>query len=222
MTVQLAEVRRRELELSAAILGVDEVLFLGQADGPIKDWRQADTLDQFSLTAALEHIVERYDPDVILSHGPLGGYGHSAHRTVHRCVMAAAKKTAFRGSIFSFCGQTRNAFFSWHFDEPSSVTIDARGFLPRRAASLRYHQSQREYFLQPHFPRTIRKVLSAAFGLTFFWTEAGRKRVPIATATRFFTRFPIEGLVLQQAPASNEAHFFLKNYADDCRVQNVR
>jgi LmbE family N-acetylglucosaminyl deacetylase len=220
-TLQLGEVRRRELALSAWALGANEVLFLDQADIARPDAEGRDGWDRPSLIGALRRIIAENDPELILTHGPLGGYGHPAHRLVHRCVMAAAQDASYSGSVFSFCGQVSNAFFSWHFDQPSDVLVDARGFLKRRAASLSYHQSQIHYFLQPYFPSTVRKWLSALFGFALAFTAAGRKRVPISTAARFFGKFPAEGLVLQRPPAAGP-HFFLKHFANDPRVQTGR
>jgi hypothetical protein len=42
--------------------------------------------------------------------------------------------------------------------------------------------------------------------------------VPIATTTRFFRRFPVEGLVLQKSEAG-KPHFFLENFANAPQVQ---
>jgi len=89
--------------------------------------------------------------------------------------------------------------------------------LRRRAASLSYHQSQVDYFTKPHFPRTFRKYLSALFGLVFASTVAGRKRVPIGTAARFFMRFPVEGLAGMESRC--DRHFFSEHFANDPRVQ---
>ena len=215
--LSLGEIRRRELLLSAAMLGIQEVFFLGQPDvgepyvpAP-GGWDQTRTIDE------LGGIIERFSPDLILTHGPVGGYGHPAHQLTYRCVAAASEATSFRGSLFSFCGQVPKSFFSWHFDQPADVLVDVRDFLARRVASLSYHQTQLNYFTQPFFPHTLRKWLSALFGFVFLWTEAGRKRIPIGTPSRFFARFPLEGLVLQKQPPDGTAHFFKEHFGhDDC------
>jgi N-acetylglucosamine malate deacetylase 2 len=217
--LQLGQVRRQEIALSARILRASEVLFLSQADIACPDGGGEGVWDQPGLVNTLGRIIEERSPQLILTHGPDGGYGNLAHKLVYKCVMAAVRGVSFSGSVFSFCGRVRHAFFSWHFDQPSQVQVDARGFLQRRAASLGYHQSQAQFFLQPQLPRTIRKYLSALFGLTFALAEVGRKRVPIVTATRFFRKFPKEGLVLQKAPEGGRPHFFLEHYANDERVQ---
>jgi LmbE family N-acetylglucosaminyl deacetylase len=215
----LEEIRRRELTLSAWVLGASEVCFLSQADIATPDAAGEGSWDQPNLISTLGRIIRQCDPKLILTHGLVGGYGHPAHRLVHSCVMTAAREISFAGSIFSFCGQVEGAFFSWHFDQPSDVLVDARAFLQRRAASLSYHQTQVAYFVQPCFPRTVRKFASALFGFAFVFTVAGRKRVPIATPTRFFRKFPVEGLVLQKAPNGGRLHFFLEHYLNDHRVQ---
>ncbi len=217
--VRLGEIRRQELMLSARILGASEVCFLGQADSARPDAEGEGAWDQPSVISSLGDIIRQNNPQLILTHGPQGGYGHPAHRLLYRCVVAAAQAVSFAGSIFSFCGKVEGAFLPWHFDQPSDVVVDAQTFLSRRAASLSYHQTQVAYFVQPFFPRSIRKLASAAFGFTFFFTVAGRKRVPIATPTRFFRKFPREGLVLQKAPGAGRAHFFQEHYLNDDRVQ---
>jgi LmbE family N-acetylglucosaminyl deacetylase len=171
------------------------------------------------LISTLGNVIRQHNPQLILTHGPPGGYGHPTHRLLYRCVAAAAQAVSFAGSIFSFCGKVDGAFFSWHFDQSSNVLVDVRCCLRRRAASFSYHQTQVAYFVQPHCPRSIRKLASAIFGLAFSFRVAGRKRVPIATPTRLFRRFATEGLVLQKAPDSGRAHFFREHYLNDHRVR---
>jgi len=217
-SAQLGGIRRRELTLSASVLGVSDVVFLGFADVVNPADAGTRAWDQPKLIGELARIVRGNAPKLILTHGPLGGYGHPAHRLVHNSVTAAVRESSFSGSVFSFCAQVGRDFFSWHFDQPADVRVDARSFLRRRAASLSYHQSQIDYFTKPHFPRTFRKYLSALFGLVFVSTVAGRKRVPIGTATRFFMRFPIEGLARHGSPDADR-HFFSEHFANDPRVQ---
>lgn len=214
---RLAMVRRQELGESAAALGIAEIVPLGFADvaepdvGP-RAW------DRSGLIGLVRKTIESHEPALLLTHGPRGGYGHPAHRLVHRCVMNAAEQAGCDGSIFSFCAQVPGAFFSWHFDQLADVRIDARKFDRRRAASLSRHRSQLDFFLQPYQPRTLRKRLSAAAGRALAFTEFGRKRVTIGTCERFFQLLPTEGLALQR-PRSDGGHFFTEHFPNDDRVQ---
>src|SRR5215472_10729386 len=139
--VRLGEIRRQELMLSARVLGASDVCFLGQPDSMHPDAKGEGAWDQQSLISTLAKIIGQHNPQLILTHGPHGGYGHPAHRLLYRCVAAAAQAVSFAGSIFSFCGKVDGAFFSWHFDQPSDVLVDARTCLSRRAARLSYHQT---------------------------------------------------------------------------------
>lgn len=214
----LADIRARELALSCAALGVRDVTCYGLPDvgDPIEG---PDAWNQLELIDMLADTINHTGPEMILTHGPSGGYGHPAHRLTFRCVKAAAEQSFFAGSIFSFCARPPHPFFSWHFDQPADVVVDARRFRARRAASLGYHRSQIDYFLQPYFPGSVRKLLSALCGYSLSWTEFGRKRVPVATPERFFDRFRLEGLALQLAPRTGEPHFFATHYVDRNEIQ---
>ena len=212
----LGEVRMAELRLAAKMLGVDRVIALQQKDGPggeLAQWDGELVVERFA-----NEIRERR-PSLILTHGPRGGYGHAAHCLLHHLVMKAAAICEFEGSCFSFCGAVPGSFFSWHLDDPGSVVVDGCMFHRQRAAALGYHQTQVDYFIQPHFPSSLRKFLSASFGYAFGAFEVGRKRIPIGTPRRFFSKYRREGLVLQKAPERGEPHFFRKYFANDPRVQ---
>jgi LmbE family N-acetylglucosaminyl deacetylase len=218
----LASVRRRELSLSGSVLGVREVFFLSypdvgeSADPKAEPWAEKD------LVTSLDVIFRESKPELILTHGPKGGYGHPAHTAVHNCVMKAAENSSFSGAIFSFCGMVERSPLSYWFDDPSDVLIDASEFLSRRAASLSYHQSQLGYFLQPYFPQSLRDFRSTFLSYALFFTAFGRKRIPIGTATRFFKRYPTEGLVLQKPACDFRSTCFLERFSDDRRIKIIR
>lgn len=218
---RLGEVRRLEVTLSAWALGVADVRFLGYEDIPPSDW-DTRSWDCEALTATLAQLIEQARPRLVLTHGPLGGYGHPGHQRVGECVIRAAEQAPCEASVFSFCGQLKAAFFSWRFDEPSQVRVDGRGFTRRRAASLAYHQSELQFFLHPGWPRRLRHFASAMFGFMTPFLEIGRKRTPIGSIERFFKKFPYEGLVLQRAPGAGRPHFFAEHFSHDPRVRLLR
>jgi LmbE family N-acetylglucosaminyl deacetylase len=96
--------RWRELEASAAILGVRRVVHLGYADSghgpelyPDPPGRQrfarADTEEAAHRLAALLHEEKA---DLLLGYDPNGGYGHRDHVKVHEVARRAARLTGTR------------------------------------------------------------------------------------------------------------------------------
>lgn len=209
---QLAALRTGELQCSAQALGVGQVTILGHADvaDPMPVW------DDERLVSQLTAIMVACEPQLILTHGPRGGYGHPAHQRTHAAVMAAAAPLAIE--VCGFAARLPGAFFTWHLEGTADIVVDVREFADRRAASLSCHHSQRDYFLQPHPPRSLRKLASALAGYLLGFSEWGRKRVPLGSAQRFFARYPFEGL-LALTPDRHGLSFFKRHFADDHRIQ---
>jgi N-acetylglucosamine malate deacetylase 2 len=217
----LAAIRLNELKLSGWTLGATEVISLGYADIPEPTGPNPEEWDENEVVSSLERVFREHDPELILTHGPAGGYGHPAHKVVHRHVMTAAARCNFPGTIFSFCGMIADSRHSRWLDAPSDVVIDASGFLHRRAVSLGYHQSQLGFFLQPYFPATLRDLRSTLLGYMLWFTPFGKKRIPVATTRRFFKRYPAEGLVLQKASDKRGSTYFLERFSDDVRIKVI-
>lgn len=79
---RLPEIREAELREAGRILGAKEVRILGFRDGQLERHEEE----------ALERLVaevRRWRPQVLVTFGPDGIYGHSDHKTVHRLAVAA-------------------------------------------------------------------------------------------------------------------------------------
>jgi LmbE family N-acetylglucosaminyl deacetylase len=83
--------RRRELAQALAVLGVDDHVVLGFADGGCA----AVPVDE--AVARLVTVLERTRPDTVVTFGPDGVTGHADHRAVSRWVDAAVAAVA--GSV---------------------------------------------------------------------------------------------------------------------------
>ena len=84
--------RLRETELRAAAneLGVREVSVLGYPDGAL------DTVDPARAQEAIARNFRRIRPDVVITFGPEGAYGHPDHIGISQFTMAAAVRAAGR------------------------------------------------------------------------------------------------------------------------------
>ena len=63
------------------ILGIHDPVFLGMNDGSLDEDFTGQPLHQ-----KLDSIFRLYQPDVVITWGPEGGYGHMDHRLVHDVV----------------------------------------------------------------------------------------------------------------------------------------
>jgi LmbE family N-acetylglucosaminyl deacetylase len=87
----LATIREAELRAAAAVLGVREIVLLDYPDGRL------DRVDAPEAIAAIATEVRRIRPDVVVTFGPEGGYGHPDHIAISQLTTAAMIAAADRG-----------------------------------------------------------------------------------------------------------------------------
>lgn len=84
----LGEIRTQELEQAASTMGVKGVNFLGYLDGDV------DKADPAEISARIASEIRRVKPQVIVTFGPDGIYGHPDHiatsQFTHMAVVRAA------------------------------------------------------------------------------------------------------------------------------------
>ncbi len=87
--------RRAELEAACAVLKVSQLEMLGYGDSGMMGWANNDEPGSFWNTpvedgaARLRELIDRYQPDVIVTYDENGFYGHPDHIQAHRITMAA-------------------------------------------------------------------------------------------------------------------------------------
>jgi LmbE family N-acetylglucosaminyl deacetylase len=81
---ELGRIREAELRAAAQILGIREVSFLDYMDGEL------DQANPLEATAKIVAHLRRVRPQVILSFGPDGAYGHPDHIAISQLTTAAA------------------------------------------------------------------------------------------------------------------------------------
>jgi LmbE family N-acetylglucosaminyl deacetylase len=87
----LGDRREAELRSAARLLGVEFVLFLGYVDPPVGPGNlpQAAAMDLAEYAGRVLKLLQSVDPDLVITHGSDGEYGHPQHIITHRAVMAA-------------------------------------------------------------------------------------------------------------------------------------
>lgn len=110
----LADRRRKETEASAAVLGANEVRWLGYHDSGMTGWPQNDVPEAFvradvDLAAQkLADILVEVEADVLTCYDWHGGYGHPDHIQVHEVGHRAAVIASKRGRTVRLLESTMN------------------------------------------------------------------------------------------------------------------
>jgi LmbE family N-acetylglucosaminyl deacetylase len=174
-------VREEELRKSCEVLGVSHLELLGYRDSGMEGWPQNDAPNSFWRTpvedgaAKVAALIDRYQPQVIVTYDENGFYGHPDHIQAHRITMAAVEQTGSDAKVYwttvprSMFAEFRKLMIElgapdWDEelpqedgeltlglpDEEISTWIDVSDFARQKYASLEAHASQGEniFFLQ--------------------------------------------------------------------------
>ena len=81
---QVGRIREAELRAAGAVLGIHNVSILGYPDGAV------DQMDAATAIRAITWHIRRIRPDVVVTFGPEGAYGHPDHIAISQFATAAA------------------------------------------------------------------------------------------------------------------------------------
>jgi LmbE family N-acetylglucosaminyl deacetylase len=81
--VEVGRVREAELRAAATVLGIHEVALLNYPDGGV------DQVDATTAARAVASHIRRIQPDVVVTFGPEGAYGHPDHIAISQFTTAA-------------------------------------------------------------------------------------------------------------------------------------
>ncbi|HEY3062409.1 MAG TPA: PIG-L deacetylase family protein [Chloroflexota bacterium] len=84
----LGATREAELRAAGRALGLHEVVLLDYVDGDL------ETADHEQITCELVAHIRRVRPDVVVTWGPEGGYGHPDHMAIGQFATAAVMRAA--------------------------------------------------------------------------------------------------------------------------------
>jgi LmbE family N-acetylglucosaminyl deacetylase len=92
--VEVGCIREAELRAAAAVLGIGEVSVLGFPDGAV------DKVPAGVAIRAIVRHIRRIQPDVVVTFGPEGAYGHPDHIAISQFTTAATVCAADSGYCF--------------------------------------------------------------------------------------------------------------------------
>ncbi len=89
----LKKIREKEATEACDCLNINAPIFMNYGDGHLSEWEPL-----FALDDDVSDLFEKYKPDVIITWGPDGGYGHPDHRVVSNIVTEVFQKTSSANS----------------------------------------------------------------------------------------------------------------------------
>jgi LmbE family N-acetylglucosaminyl deacetylase len=174
--------RQGELEASCDALQVSHLELLGYADSGMMGWPQNEAPNAFWNTSVAEaagrlgELIEKYQPDVVVTYDVNGFYGHPDHIQAHRVTMAAVALTGVPAKVYwttaprsmmeEFGRVLRELGADWDVPEPGpdgssepeiglpdeeiTTWVDIREYGEQKFKALAAHASQSEniFFLQ--------------------------------------------------------------------------
>ena len=157
----LGNVRARELEAAAKVLGISEVILLNHPDGELR-WANAQQLHDQIVQALVT-----YKPDVVITFDADGLYWHLDHIGIHEHTREAMQELGAAAPALYFVtlprgvvrGLTNVAVENGHvppgstlwgitpdafglLTEPHDLNVDVTAWVPRKLAALHCHRTQ--------------------------------------------------------------------------------
>ncbi|MGM0547341.1 MAG: PIG-L deacetylase family protein [Bacteroidota bacterium] len=159
----LAAVRSKEIQCSAKTMGIEPPTLFGLRDGfAHKQPDLGNTLEDFEkLNERVFSLIQKLQPDVVITWNPSGGYGHPDHRTVSNVVTEVFQSKSFSWpSTLVYTGFSSTRFDSlpefsqpvinwfidlWHLTSPEYLDVQIpydENDLKKAREALGCHKSQ--------------------------------------------------------------------------------
>lgn len=155
---ELGQVRENELGCAVQALGGASLDFLGFRDPDVGlegELYPFSTDLEVVVTKLREHIL-KVKPEVILTHGPGGEYGHPAHIQAHQALLAALETANYHpGAVYAPAWLSRE---TGQFTPAPGILVDISPWLERKIAAVNCHRSQHGLFLRHGASRAGRPV----------------------------------------------------------------
>jgi LmbE family N-acetylglucosaminyl deacetylase len=171
---EVKRVRRAELEAASRELGIWKLELLGYHDSGMADWGKVGASGSFASSdldqevGRVAGLIERYRPQVVVTYGEDGGYGHPDHVRAHQVTLGAVLTTGIPSKLYytafpkslarRVLAQMKDAGIDpWELgeiefdpddppfgvaDELITTVVDVMSDVPAKMAAVRAHSSQ--------------------------------------------------------------------------------
>jgi LmbE family N-acetylglucosaminyl deacetylase len=151
---RLGEVREQEQRRAASALGARDVFFLDFIDPHMEIDGVASKIETDAITfqKAIEPHLKDLRPDILITHGSNGEYGHPQHIYTHQRVFAAIRAlTPWRPrELLTWCANDGTNTDNPHTnqDDIADFSLDVTPWFDRKLAAAEYHVTQHAMFLR--------------------------------------------------------------------------
>jgi LmbE family N-acetylglucosaminyl deacetylase len=142
-TAATSELRLSELREAARALSIGSLELLGYRDSGMMGWPQNDDPASFwrvpldEATARIAALMERHQPEVVITYDANGLYGHPDHIQASRATFAAAERTGIPQKVYeiAFPLSVVKGWAAMQREQGTATTRNDGGSLrdPRRA-----------------------------------------------------------------------------------------
>ncbi|MBI4506680.1 MAG: PIG-L family deacetylase [Chloroflexi bacterium] len=151
---RLGELREAEMRCAAAVYGVRRLVFLGFVDPAIEIGERPKCikapLDVF--VAAVARALDELRPDVVMTHGTNGEYGHPQHIYTRQAVWEALRmlRPWRPQELLTWCANagTNAEDRLTNRDDPASWSLDVTPWFEGKLAAALCHRSQHAMFMR--------------------------------------------------------------------------
>jgi LmbE family N-acetylglucosaminyl deacetylase len=205
-TGDVAQTRLAELREACKHLGVTELELLGYHDSGMPEWEYRNNPEAFcnvpleDVTAKIGALIEKYQPEVVITYDPDGIYQHPDHVHAARAAIGAVEKTgipaklyltAMRRSewqkVFEALREAGEDVPEWNMTEEEqrqiaeseariTTEVDITAVLDRKRDALMAHASQ---ITDSWFSKIPPEVVRSAFGRECFIRTRNQTQAPV-------------------------------------------
>ena len=159
----LAAFREQEVRKAAQVLGVEDIFFLPYVDPYMEINGIARRIDVplADFAAAINEYIKKLQPDMIITHGSNGEYGHPQHIHTHRAARMALSN-----------GHAEIAFLSWcawyepsererilNKDDRADIINDITPWHAIKVQAALCHKTQHAMFLRNSGARSVPEMV---------------------------------------------------------------
>jgi LmbE family N-acetylglucosaminyl deacetylase len=170
---QLAKVRHEEAICACRQLGIDPPIFFDLNDGEIGAISRPLAQNVQAVADKFEKLLAELNPDVIVTWGPDGGYGHPDHRLVSAAVtqVVQSRKSAVRLLYVGFSGEDVKLLddvgmgVHWHATDPNYLSVRIPVTKRDQVAALQSLECHKSQFS----PEEMKKLRTVVEGRSIVW-----------------------------------------------------